>query len=204
MFAKDRDLLVLEPGLFGEVNWVGQRLVAGTGTVSGTTLTLTQADAGLDDAGVGAGHVVLIGGTGYEVLARLSATEMTVSRLRADEGDAPIAPAPVTGATVSVFTFAPQIGEVHRRTLRMLGVESAAEIVNGAALSMLEALGALHLVYAGASAHAGPSSPAGQRADWYRQRYEAERRRVVAEVDVNGDGAAEVARRPGVGRWVRV
>jgi hypothetical protein len=61
-FAVDRDLLVLEPGLFREVSWVGQRLVSGTGDASGTALTMTSQDVLFDAASVGDGHVVLVGG----------------------------------------------------------------------------------------------------------------------------------------------
>src|SRR3954470_14123560 len=70
MFASDRDLLAMEPNLFRDVGWVGQRLVSGTGGVAGTTLTLTAQDVDFEDGGVGAGCVVLVDGAPYEVLAR--------------------------------------------------------------------------------------------------------------------------------------
>jgi len=126
-----------------------------------------------------------------------------VSRLRASTGDAAIPPSSAVSASVEVHTFAPQVGLAHARLLAMLGVESAEEVVNGSDFAGFEALAALHLIYAGASAHGGPRSSEGQRAEWYRARAESERRRLVAELDSDGDGVAESVRRPGVGRFVR-
>jgi len=91
MFATDRDLLVLEPGLVGQVGWVGQRLVSGTGDVSGTALALSSSDQGLVTQGVGAGHVVAIGGVGYEVVSVSAEDAAVVSRVRASADDDPVA-----------------------------------------------------------------------------------------------------------------
>ena len=213
MFARDRDLLVIEPGLLGSVAWVGQRLVLGVGSVTGTTLAMGSQDNGFVSQGVGAGSVVSIGGAGFEVVSVSSETEATVSRLR-DSADGPaVALADVTGAEVSVFTFAPQIADTHRRVVRMLGLEVAGEalddeldesaVVNPASLVRLEALGALHLIYAGASAGQGADSPAAARAALYRERFAAERGAVVVKIDADGDGVADAARRPGLTRLVR-
>ncbi len=213
MFATDRDLLVLEPGLLGDVAWVGQRLVSGTGDVSGTTLTLTSQDNGLLAQGVSAGSIVRIGGNGYEVVSVSGESTAEVSRLRAYADDAPAGLLTMTGVAVEVFTFAPQIADVHRRVLRMLGLEPAGEatgteldesaVVNAGDLSRLEALGALHLIYAGVSAGQGPEAPATLRAELYRARFAAERGAVLVKLDTDGDGVADVARRPGLGRLVR-
>ncbi|MEZ6317361.1 MAG: hypothetical protein R3B49_01215 [Phycisphaerales bacterium] len=65
---------------------------------------------------------------------------------------------------IDVYTFAPAIEGVHRRVLRMIGIEpddtgdgalTEAAIVNATALTRLEALGALAAVYAAATAAAG-------------------------------------------------
>lgn len=213
MFAKDRDLLVIEPGLLGTVAWVGQRLVSGVGSVTGTTLTMGSQDNGFVSQGIGAGSVVLIGGAGFEIVSVSSDTEATVSRLR-DSADGPaIALADVSGAEVSVYTFAPQIADTHRRVVQMLGLEvegeaagdelDASAVVNPASLVRLEALGALHLIYAGASAGQGADSDAGVRAGLYRERFAAERGAVIAKIDTDGDGVADTARRPGLMRLVR-
>ncbi len=211
MFAKDRDLLALEPELFRDVVWVGQRPVRGSATVSGTTLTMALPDVAFDAAGVSAGQVVRIGGTSLEIIERLGTNTMTVSRLRAREGDALIPPSPVSsGQIAEVVTFGPQIAIAHGQVLALLGLDSsmpgepaAGAVTNAESLRLLESLAAVYLVLVAASAPTGPESPVGQRAELYRQRFEVERRRVVAEVDLNGDGVADVARRPSVQRLLR-
>jgi hypothetical protein len=213
MFATDRDLLVLEPGLPGSVAWVGQRVVSGTGDVAGTTLTLTSQDNGLVSQGVGAGSIVSIGGGGYEVVSVASEASATVSRLRASADDPAIPLADLVGVEVAVWSFGPQRMDAHRRVVRMLGLGLAGEalegeldesaVVNPRDLARLEALGALHVIYAGASAGQGAGSPAAARAEIYRERFAAERGRVVAKLDTDGDGAADTARRPGMSRLVR-
>ncbi len=213
MFATDRDLLVLEPGLLGSVAWVGQRLVSGTGSVTGTALTLSSQDNGLVSQGVGAGSIVSIGGVGCEVDSVNGESSATVSRLRASAGDPPLAVGDLSGVPVAVWTFSPQLMDAHRRVVRMLGLEVEGEaredeldaraVVNPRALSRLEALGALHVIYAGASAGQGADAPAAARGAMYRERFAAERGRVVAKIDTDGDGIADAARRPGVSRLVR-
>lgn len=221
MFITDRDLLVLEPNLFRDAAWIGQRLSRGTGTVSGTTLTVSSPEVAFDAAGIDAGAVATVAGVSYEVAARLSGTQLQLSRLRDATTDAVIPPAPATGVEATVVTFKPQIGTVHRQILRMLGFEpdgvagSAADlpplpstlteaaITNPGALRRLESLGALHAVLAAAGALLGPDAEVNQRAEAYRQRFIDERQRVVAYVDTNGDGRADVARRPNVAQFVR-
>jgi hypothetical protein len=216
MFATDRDLLVLEPNLFRDVQWVGQRLVSGTGSISATTLTLASQDVGLDAAGVAAGHIVVVDGAPYEVLARLSASAATISRVRDDPDGAALTPSPVTGKPVQVVTFRPQIAIVHGQVMRMLGIEPGEpaedgppgeeSITNPAALRTLEALGALHLTYAAA---AGPGASGAWtsyewgRAQMYRERFAEERQRAAARIDLDGDGLPDATRRLNVVQFVR-
>lgn len=208
MFITDRDLLVLEPNLFRDVGWLGQRLCDGTATVSGTALTLTSSPSA-GDAGVTAGHVVVIGGLALEVLARTGPTSLTISKLRADPGDPAITPGAIGVTSAQVWTLAPQIAVAHGQILRLLGIEPGAspalpgqatesQIVRPRSLWLLEALLTLNLVYASAAALSGADSPVAQRAEHYRQRAAAERARAVAYLDTNGDGQAEVARYVGV------
>ena len=193
MFASDRDLLTLEPNLLRDVGWAGQRLVRGTGGAAGTTLAMSSQDVGFDAAGVGAGNVVLVDGTAYEVIERTTPASLVISRLPAS---------PASGVPVEVMTFRPQIALVHAQTLRMLGIdpESAdapgeASVTNPWAMRLLVSLGALHLVYAAASALAPAGSPLRERAEMYRERFAAERQRVAARIDTDGDGQPNAVRR---------
>lgn len=211
-FATDRDLLVLEPSLFRDVGWSAQRVVEASGvTVSGTTLTSAGSD--FVAAGVTAGHVALVNGAALEVVARLSATQLTVSRVREEANGGAIAPGATTGATLVVMTFRPQLSVAHAQVMRALGIEpgSAAQIgevgetsiVNPGSLTRVEALGALHAILASASAMGGEHSAMWAKAQMYLERFREERQRVAALIDLNGDGVADATRRMNVLRLER-
>jgi hypothetical protein len=211
MFATDADLLRFEPALTRDVGWVGQRAARGVGDLDGTTLTMTELDVPFDEARVGAGHVAVVAGVPCEVLERLGPMSLRVSRLR-HAPDAPEAPPPPAQAVpVEVPTFTPQIALAHRQVLAMLGIDpdggeglGADAITNPGALRVLEALGALHLVFAAASALAREDSPVSHRASAYRRLFGAERARAVARLDTDGDGRPDATRRPSVIHVVRI
>ena len=213
MFINDRDLLLLEPNLFRDASWAGQLLVSATGDVTGTTLTLSTFDVDFDAARVDTGYVVVVNGTAYEVISRLSATTATISRLREDESDSPLAPSPAVSKPVTVMTFRPQISIANAQVLRMLGIEPAAtgergvitasDIVNPEDLKLVESFAALHMIYAAVSSLSSPSSPLVERMELYRQRFATERQRAAALIDTNGDGIADATRRLNVVNLVR-
>lgn len=205
MFSKDRDLVVHEPGLMRDVGWAGQRRLSVLGSVSGTQLTLSSGS--FIDVGVDAGHVVLFDGVMLEVVSIDGATLATVSLLRGDIAGGAIPPISASNRGVVVYDFSPQRAIVHQQILTMLGLDAIGEVGHGfdesmvtnpSALTRLEALGTLHLVYAGASAPSQASDRYAQRAELYRHRYQRERESVVAMIDVDGDGIAEATRRPNV------
>ncbi|MEK6701973.1 MAG: hypothetical protein AABZ53_06905 [Planctomycetota bacterium] len=215
-FAADRDLLVYEPNIFRDVGWVGQRLVKGTGTISGTTLTLSAQDVPFDAAGVTTGSVVTVAGTAYEVMSRLSATSLQISRLREDSpsgmSTAVITPSPATAQECIVMTFVPQLSSAHRQILRLAGLDpdeptpsgapTQASIANSASLRRLECLGALALIWWAAAGLMGDGSAAAERGEWYRRRFETERARVNIKLDTNADGLPDATRRLSAG-WMR-
>lgn len=193
-FAMDRDLLVLEPRLFVDLVWIGQRRFAGTVATSGTVLIGAAAD--FEAAGVEAGGVMTVGGASYEVIERLSPTQLRVSLVRGSKAEDPRAPGGAGGLSGagSVVSFGPQLELVHRQLLAMAGLEDASGVVNGSELVLVEALGALHLVYAAASAGSGRDSMAA-RAEMYCRRFAAERSRVRVAIDLDGDGRVDATRR---------
>lgn len=217
MFASDIDLLVIEPNLFSEVGWSGQRLISTGGTLSGTTLTLAGAD--LAAAGAEAGCVLLMTGVPLEVVERLSATTLKVSLIRWGRTGPAIPPVGMSGGNCEVWTLRPQIAIAHRHVLRLVGLAegtppsttpgsdgaplSELSVVNGSDLATLEALLALHIVYAAAGAGAPAGSGLKEKAEQYRVRAGAERSRVFALIDTNGDGVADATRRPSVIPLVR-
>lgn len=214
MFAKDRDLLVLEPRLLDEVAWMGQRVHAAPSvTITGDGVGVTDG-AGVFGSVVGVGAVLLLDGLAVEVVEVGSATEATISLIRADREAAPI-PASSLGssAAMQVYTFSPQIGLVHDQVLRGLGLApgvteaggAVAEdrVTNGASMASFEALGALHLVYAGAAPLAGEPGAIERKAASYRARFAASRMSIGAELDLDGDGVADATRRVGAFQLMR-
>lgn len=214
MFANDRDLLVLEPYLFRDFAWVGQRLTRGMGAVTDGVISLESVDVELDVAQVAAGSVATFLGSSYEVVGGVTTKNASISRLRASATGPTIRVEDTALVDISFVSFRPQIAMVHRQALRMAGVEPDAPapltgrlgetaITNGVALVTLEALGALHLIFAAAASVAGPSSSATARAEMYRDLFREERRRVVVELDSDGDGRPDVERRLNVVQFVR-
>jgi hypothetical protein len=204
VFITDRDLLLIEPGLTRDVGWAGSRLLAGIGDVAGTTLTLTSQDLDFDEANVDEGHIVSVGSVAYEVIERLTSTTATISRLRVAIEDPVQAPSPGSDLPVEVFSFAPQISMIHAQVLRLLGIDpddpaedepTEEDITNPGALKRVEALGTLHLIFAAAAALGEPGSSVWARAEMYRDRFAAERRRAAARIDLDGDGIADATRR---------
>lgn len=211
MFTQDRDLLAFEPDLFRDIIWLAQRPVRGAATVAGDVVTFTTIDTPLDDAHVAAGDVVTVNAVPLEVIETLGPTTLRASRPRPSGSDPAIPPPAFAGAVVSeVVRFTPQRRIAHGQVLALLGLgsgapgaPSAAAVTNADAIKPLEALAALHMIWSAASAPTGPDSHAGQRAEDYRQRFQRERARVVAELDLDGDGSPDVARRPNVHRLTR-
>lgn len=217
MFASDRDLLILEPNLFRDLAWAGQRLVSATGSIAAGVLTITDYDNDLEAAAVGPGHVAVVDGASYEILERLSPTAAAISRPRPSAQGPAIPPVPVTNRAVVISTFAPQLAHAHRIILRMLGIEpdappqpgqvTEADITNPSALTLAECLHALSTVYHAASTGlepgVGPAFSIWQRAQSYRQRFEHERQRAAARIDLNGDGLPDATRRLNVIQLLR-
>lgn len=203
MFSRDRDLVVHEPGLMRDVGWAGQRRLSVIGGISGTQLTIETGS--FVSAGIEAGHVVVFDGVTLEVVSVDSATTATVSLMRADVLGAAVPPIEAATRGVLVQEFSAQRSIVHRQILAMLGIDAVGAdvfgvdetmITNTGALNRLETLGTLHLIYAGASAPSRATDRFEQRAELYRQRYQRERESVIAMIDTDGDGIAEMTRRP--------
>ena len=200
MFAKDRDLYVLEPGLHKDVGWLGQKRISTIGSVVGTTLTINTQS--FEDAQVEAGHVVIFDGIVVEVVSVEGATQATVSMMRGDTKGVAIPGVEANTRGVAIFDYSAQRSMVHRQVLVMLGLDPDVDgfdesvVTNPGALVRLEALGALHLIYASAGAPGRAGEKFDQRAQMYKERFMGERERVVGMIDLDGDGIADVSRRP--------
>jgi hypothetical protein len=202
MFANDRDLLLLEPNLFRDAAWIGQRLLSTTGSLVGTLLTITSGD--VQAQGISTGYVAMYDGTPCEVVSTTGSTKMTLSLLRPDTTGPLIPPASLGTKPVVVASFRPQLALAHAQVLRMLGIEPSdtpgpgqiteSSVTNPRTLWLATALSALHLIYSGAAALSPSGSPLTERAEMYRRLFAEERKLAVGRIDTNGDGVADATR----------
>jgi hypothetical protein len=211
----DRDLLILEPRLFSDTAWIGQRLHRSTSaTIAAGGATVTDASAPFAGLGIAPGHVLMASTIPVEITEILSATQASISLARASALDPPIPARALSGTvTIECFTFAPQIAQVHTQIIRALGLvvgpttDSGTlgedRITNTADITHTVALGAIHLILAAASPLAADPSGIRAKADTYRERFAAARRALVAEIDTDGDGTADAIRRTSLIHLVR-
>lgn len=201
-FSTDRDLLALEPMLFGEVIFASQkRLEMTDGVISGTALT--TASGNFETAQIDAGDVILVADQPREVIARNSATSLTISLLRDRFSDEAIPPGNGTSLTVVHRTFTPQAALVHDELLRLLGIDpdghgdlSEDAIVSLSIMRDLEVLLTLARLYESAQTTADEESAQLLRvkATAYRARFREAARSSVIHIDLDGDGHADAVR----------
>ncbi|MEM1186798.1 MAG: hypothetical protein AAGI53_17570 [Planctomycetota bacterium] len=210
-FSTDRDLLALAPDVFNELPFATQqRLRVEDADLDRTTLTSPTADFAA--AGVGTGSVVLVNATPYEVIARIDAVTITVSRLRARLDGPAIPGEDGENLTAIARTLEPQATLVSAMLLRTLGIDADdpdAELTEDSVLSLslmarLEALGTLEMAYASAATVAGDNAELRTKAEHFRRRFKQERESASVLIDRNGDGLPDERRHLGTLRMDRV
>jgi len=210
----DTNLLRFEPNLFTDIQWLSQRLLKATGTISGTTLTISAFDTNFDGAQLIPGMVVLINTIPHEVISKLSSTTAQLSRIRANDTDPILTPAPVTGAEVILHTFRPQIAIISDEDFRILGldpVQPATDasgnpspvVTDPSALQRYATLSTLSLLYLSAADLQSPDGTQSRRAARYQQLATLERRNLAAKIDTDGDGEPDATRRANVVPLIR-
>jgi len=215
MLTTDTHLLRFEPNLFTDIQWLSQRLTKATGTISGTTLTISAFDTNFDGAQLTPGMVILINSIPHEVISKLSATTAQLSRLRASETDPILTPAPVTGAEVILHTFRPQIAILSGQAFRILGLNPTQPATDAAgspspvitdptALQRFVTLSTLATLYLSAAEMQSEGGQQSRRAARYQQLATLERRNLSAQVDTNGDGDPDATRRANVVPLIRL
>jgi hypothetical protein len=218
LFSSDVDILKYEPALFGELHLSWQVLASGTGAqLSGTTLT--AADADFAGTGISGGGVVYLSSTdagvpgldgAYEIVSVESATQLTVSVLRSDPADMPIAPPAASNVTYRVSTFGPQAAEAAFRLTEYFGIQpghptsavAAEDIVDIEGLRRASVLAVIAGVYA---MWAGKTNGEGfwAKSLHYKQLFEKARQRCRLTADLGEDGVADVTRLGGAIKLVR-
>lgn len=202
-FSHDRDLIIHEPALMRDVAWNAQRRLNTTGSVAATVLTLNSGS--FTEADIQPGHVVIFDGVTLEIISIDGPTTATVSLMRANLSAQAIPPFAASNRSVVVYDFSPQRAVVHRQILAMLAIDPDGEssfginetqITNPKALTRLETLGTLSLIYASAAAPSRADHGFEQRARLYCERFQRERESVVVMLDTDNDAIAEATRRP--------
>jgi len=214
-FSSDIDILKYEPVLFGELHWPSQVLTRGTGAaLSGTTLTDGAGD--FLGTGVEAGGVVHLKSAdgaldgSYEIVSVDSATELTVSVLRANSDESPIAPAQATDISYRVNTFASQATEAAFQLTEYFGIQpgdptseiTVDHIFDTEGLRRASTLAVVSLIYA-TWAHRSGSDGHWQKSLHYRRQFEKARQRCHLAIDLGADGTVEMVRVGGAIKLVR-
>jgi hypothetical protein len=214
-FSSDVDILKYEPALFGELHLPSQVRAAGSdATLSGTTLTAE--DANFSTAGVQAGGAVylqsedsVLDGT-YEIVSVDSATQLTVSVLRADSDDDPVAPPAAQNVSYRISTLDPQVSETACELTAYFGIQpgnpnspiAVEQIVDPEVLRRVSVFAVISAVYAMWASDAD-SENLWSKSLHYRKLFEKARRQCRLSVDLGADGIADVTAEGGTIKLVR-
>jgi hypothetical protein len=214
-FSSDVHVLRYEPILFGELHLPSQILTSGTGaTLIGTTLTADDAD--FEGAGVCAGGVVYLNSAdrsldgAYEIVSVDSATQLTVSVLRSEVAEDPIAPPAADDVTYRVSTFAPQAVDVAFALTQCFGIQpgdptsgiTTGDILEVEGLRRVSAYAVISRVYA-MWANQTDCETFWRKSELYGQLSEDARQRCRLSVDLGSDGVVDITRLGGAIRLVR-
>lgn len=205
-FCSDRDILAIEPlaYLAGGFDTAQILRTGSDGVLAGTTFT--SATGNFLTAGITPGMVltastnILPEGSAVEILAVDSATQLSVSVLRASTDDSPVAPTPGTGMHYAVRTFAARIALVSdeiAQTLRRLHdtdpIDPTAFTPNHQ-LRQAAACGTLAGIYLARAQNARPHDANWIKAEYYRLEYRRRLTTLRLDIDDDGDGTPERTR----------
>lgn len=214
-FSNDVDVLKYEPALFGELHLPSQVQTSGNGAVlNGTTLAAPQAD--FIKSSVEAGGVVHLRSAdgsldgAYEIVSVDSATQLTVSVVRADPTSPAVAP-PVGGeVSYRISTLGPQAVDAALQLTQLFGIrpgdpsssiwpDNLIEIEGLRRASTLLVIANIYTTWAGQ----GQGKCFADKSQHYQQLFEKAWQRCRVSVDLGSDRVADVHRIGGVVRLVR-
>ncbi len=203
-FSNDADMLRFEGILFGELHLPWQVLVSGTGgQLSGTIFTKSGED--FVSAQVSAGGVIHLQSDdgqldgAYEIVSVDSATQLTVSVLRADdEGDA-IAPPAATDITYRISTFESQATEVLFQLTQYFGIQPGVpdsdfepdDILDASVLKQASVFAVLAGIYAMLASRTDEDKSYWKKSHYYQKLFEKARERCRVSLDAGSDGVVD-------------
>jgi len=204
-FCTDIDLLHYEPSICRDAAFASQTLISGTGDLAGSLFTI--ASGSFNAAHITPDQVIVLTGAtsgSYPIVSVDSATQLTLSvlydGLYPTSGEAvPSPPGTAAGLAFVVRTFWPQRRIVSELLLSTCGLDpsdaaAADKILNPAALGRACTLGTLHLIYSALAAAAEDPEFYLPRLETYYRLYRRALESTRVQLDLNGDGVAEVVR----------
>ena len=214
-FSNDVDILRYEPILFGELHLPGQVIATGTGgTLTGTTFTAEDAD--FANAQISAGGVIYLqsaDGTldgAFEIVSADSATQLSVSIVRTDCDDEPIAPPAAGDISYRVSTFKPQANEAAFQLMEYFGIRpgnpassiEVRDIPDTEVLKRASVFTVISTVYAMLAGKAKDEN-FWKKSLHYQKLFEKARQRIRLGIGSSADGTADVTRSGASVRLVR-
>lgn len=214
-FSSDIDILKYEPVLFGELHLPSQVLTRGTGAeLSGTALTDGAGDfigAGVEAGGVA--HLKSADGAldgSYEIVLVDSATQLTVSVLRADAAASAVAPPQASDISYRLSTFAAQATEAAFQLTEYFGIQPGnptseimpENIVDTEGLRRASAFAVISVIYATWASQIANEGH-WQKSLHYKQLFEKAKQRCRLSIDLGTDGIADIARLGGAIKLLR-
>lgn len=214
-FSSDVDILKYEPLLFGELHLPWQVMAAGSGAeLDGTALTDGAAD--FTNSRIEAGDVVYLKSAdgaldgAYEIVSVDSVTELTVSVLRADVADDPVAPPQGSNVSYRISTFTPQATEAACELTEHFGIRpgdpgssiGVENILDTEVLRRAATFAVIARVFAMWAGHRDSQS-LWSKGVHYRQLFEKARQRCRLSIDLGRDGVPDIVRIGGAIQLVR-
>jgi hypothetical protein len=214
-FSNDADILKYEPILFGELHLPWQVLAAGTGaTLSGTTFTSSSAD--FVAAQIQAGGVIYLQSAdssldgAYEIVSVDSATQLSISVVRADSTETAVAPPAATDISYRISTFGPQAAEVGFQLTEYFGIQpgnpasdiDVDDILDKSVLRLASVFAVISSAYAMLTGRT-TDQKYWSKSLYYQKLFTRARGRCRLSIDVGTDGLADVTKIGAAGRLVR-
>ena len=212
-FSNDIDILKYEPMLFGSLHLPWQVLISGNdGVLSGTTFTCAGAD--FESASVRAGGVIYLFSDngdidgGYEIVSVDSASQLTVSVVRADSEEDAIAVGEVAQISYRISTFRPQACEAGFMLTEYFGIRpgnpasdyDGDDIANPDVLKGASVYAVISSVYA-MLASKGDDEGYWTKSLYYKKLLAKAKQRCRLSIDCDGDGICDFTR---VGASIRL
>jgi len=217
MLSQDVDLLRYEPELFeADLHLASQVLSVGAdGVIAGTSFTSALAD--FEAAAVQAGDVIHLQSGGgavngpFEVIDRVSSTELTVSVVRG--GSQSPTPPPTNASYVAyrVCTYRPQAWEMMLLITERFGLRPGRadaefgleDLVDAGVFRRASVLGILAGLYARLGSRATDGETMWKKSVYYRALFDQAVERCQVALDAGDDGVADLTRLGGVRRLRR-